>query len=218
MIGCAIARALAGGGAGRVVVFERAAHAGSEASGAAAGVLVVASSRAPRGVLFALKRASAALFPALADELRTETGIDVEYATGGVLDLAFSSREAEQLDRFVVRQRERGFTVHTLDGDTVRSRYPEINPAVRGAALFADDASLNAARFVEALHASAAKRGVTFRLGAPVRRIVARGGRVLEIAVGEAVRAAARRDRGGRVGGRRRRPAACADSRVQRSR
>jgi len=184
VIGCAIARELARRGAGRIVVIDR-GEPGGEASSAAAGMLAVASSRLRRGALADLKRASAALAAPLAAELRDETGIDVEYASSGVLDLAFSSREAEQLDRFVVRQRERGFTIDTLDGDTVRARYPEINPAVRGAALFADDASLNATRFVEALHASAAKRGVTFRLGAPVGRIVARGGRVLEIAVGE---------------------------------
>ncbi len=64
-------------------------------------------------------------------------------------------------------------------------RYPEINPAVRGAALFGDDASLDATRFVEALHAAAVARGVVFRLGAPVRGIVARRGRALEIDLGD---------------------------------
>src|SRR6187455_248843 len=129
VIGCAIARELARRGAGRIVVIDR-GEPGGEASSAAAGMLAVASSRLRRGSLADLKRASAALAAPLAAELRAETGIDVEYASTGVLDLAFSSREAEQLDRFVVRQRERGFTVDTLDGDTVRARYPEINPAV----------------------------------------------------------------------------------------
>ena len=163
-----------------------------------------ASSRLRRGALADLKRASAALAAPLAVELRAETGIDVEYASSGVLDLAFSSREAEQLDRFVVRQRERGFTVDTLDGDTVRARYPEINPAVRGAALFADDASLNAARFVEALHASAASARRRRSASAPRCAASSRGADgSSRSTVGErAVRAAARRDRGGRVGGR----------------
>src|SRR5437773_9903696 len=80
IIGCAIARALALGGGGRIVVVER-DQPGSEASGAAAGVLAIASSRAPRGVVFELKRASAALFPPLTEALRAETGIDVEYST-----------------------------------------------------------------------------------------------------------------------------------------
>ena len=114
IIGCAIARALAIGGAGRIVVVER-NQPGGEASGAAAGVLAVASSRAPRGVVFELKRASAALFSPLAEALRAETGIDVEYSTAGLLDLSFSSREAEHLDLLAVRRREQGFTDELLD-------------------------------------------------------------------------------------------------------
>ena len=82
VIGCAIARALALAGAGRIVVIER-ARPGAEASGAAAGLLVVASSRAPRGVVFELKRASAEMFPALAEELQRETGSRRRVLRGG---------------------------------------------------------------------------------------------------------------------------------------
>lgn len=183
VIGCAVARELARRGAGRIVVIDG-GPPGGEASGAAAGMLAVASSRAARGALATLKRASAALVPRLVDALREETGIDVEYAANGVLDLAFTSREAEQLGRFAVRQRERGFAVETLDGDAVRARHPDINPAVRCGALFPDDASLHAPRLVEALHAAAVARGVSFALGANVRRIVARRGRVLALEAG----------------------------------
>jgi glycine oxidase len=154
VIGCAIARQLALHGAGRVVVVER-GQPGGEASGAAAGVLAVASSRAPRGVLFELKRASAALFPALAAELREETGIDVEYSSAGLLDLAFTSRDAEQLDSLAARRREQGFAVELLDAERVRARHPEVNPAVRRGAWFADDRAINSTRLVEALQASA---------------------------------------------------------------
>jgi glycine oxidase len=184
VIGCAIARELAVRGAGRIVVIDR-GEPGGEASSAAAGMLAVASSRARRGPLADLKRAGAALAAPLAAALQGETGIDVELARSGVLDLAFTSREAEQLGRFVARQRERGFAVETLDGDAVRARHPEINPAVRAAAWFSDDATLNAGRLVEALHVAAARRGVEFRLGAPLRRVIARHGRVAALVVGD---------------------------------
>ena len=183
IIGCAIARALAVGGAGRIVVFER-GQPGGEASGAAAGVLAVASSRAPRGVVFDLKRASAALFPALAAELGGETSIDVEYSTAGLLDLAFSSREAEQLDRLAARRREQGFRVELLDADGVRRDYPQVNPAVRRGARFADECAVNNTRLVEALHASAAARGVTFRTGTAVTRVDSDRGRATAIEAG----------------------------------
>jgi glycine oxidase len=183
IIGCAIARALALRGAGRIVVLER-GQLGAEASAAAAGVLAVASSRAPRGVLFELKRAGAALFPSLAAELAQETGVDVEYATTGLLDLAFTSRDAEQLDRLVARRREQGFRIDLLDGDAVRARHPEVNPAVRRGAWFADDHAINNGRLVEALHASARARGVEFRQGAAVARIEAQQQRVTGLEAG----------------------------------
>ena len=183
IIGCAAARALAIGGAGRVLVIER-GEPGAEASSAAAGVLAVASSRAPRGVLFDLKRASAALFPALAERLREETGIDVEYSTAGLLDLAFTSRDAEQLDRLVARRREQRFAIELLDADAVRARHAEVNPAVRRGAWFADDRAVNNGRLVAALYASARARGVEFRVGSPVTRIDTQAGRVLAVEAG----------------------------------
>lgn len=184
VIGCAIARALARGGAGRVVVVDR-GPAGGEASSAAAGVLAVASSRAARGALSALKRASLQRYPDWVAELSEESGIDVEYASTGVLDLAFTSREAERLERFVRRQAERGFRVERLDGDAVRTAYPDVNPAVRRAAFFADDATVHPARLIEALVAAGTAHGVCWQHGAALRRVHARRGRVLALEVGD---------------------------------
>jgi glycine oxidase len=184
VIGCAIARALALGGAGRIAVVDR-GQPGAEASNAAAGVLAVASSRAPRGALFELKRASAGLYPALVDALRAETGQDVGYSDAGLLDLAFTSREAEQLDRLIAKRREDGFRIERLDGDAVRERLPQINPAVRRGAHFADDAAVDNSRLVAALYAAAATRGVDFRLGRTVRRLQAVRGRVTAVELDE---------------------------------
>jgi glycine oxidase len=181
IIGLSIARALAP--AGRVTVIER-AQPGDEASTAAAGLLVVASSRAPRGVLFELKRRSATLFPALAEALRAETGIDPEYNSAGLLDLAFTSREAETLDRLVARRREQGFAVERLDGEAVRARYPDVNPAVRRGAFFADDCAVNNGRLVEALHASATRLGVDVRSSTALERVEVEHGRVTAITAG----------------------------------
>ncbi|MEO8604812.1 MAG: glycine oxidase ThiO [bacterium] len=185
VIGCAIARALALGGAGRVVVVDR-GQPGAEASGAAAGVLAVASGRAPRGALFELKRASARLYPRLVAELHAETGHEVGYVAGGLLDLAFTSREAEQLDHLIAKRAEDGFRVERLDGDAVRERYPQINPAVRRGAYFADDAAIDNGKLVAALHAAAEARGVRFLLGRRVRRLHALRERVTAVELDDA--------------------------------
>src|SRR5262249_23641286 len=100
------------------------------------------------------------------------------------LDLAFSSRDAELLDRLVARRQEQGFAVELLDADSVRARHPEVNPAVRRGAWFADDRAVNNVRLAEALHASARAHGVEVRTGAAVTRLVAQHQRVAALEAG----------------------------------
>lgn len=183
VIGCAIAHSLSRARAGRVVVLERAAP-GSEASGAAAGVLAVASSRAPGGALFELRRKSAGLFPSLATELREQTGIDVEYRPTGLVEVAFDGGEAAQLERLAERRREQGFAVELLDPQSLRALEPRVSAEARGGALFADDRSINNQRLVEALHQAAERLGVEFRFGAPLRAVESVAGRVTAIEAG----------------------------------
>src|SRR5262245_43344171 len=138
VIGCAIAYALAGLRAGRILVIDRGAP-GAEASNAAAGVLAVGSSRAPRGVLFELRRASAGMFPAFVEQLQSDSGIDVEYRTAGLIDLAFTDDEAEQLRRLIARRREQGFPAEELDAAAVAGLEPAVNPSLCAAGLFRGD-------------------------------------------------------------------------------
>ena len=184
VIGCAIAHALARTGANRILVIDR-GEPGAEASNAAAGLLAVASSRAPRGVLFELRRASSALFPALAEELRAELGIDVEYRDAGLLELAFTETEAEELVALVTRRREQGFVAEWLDARAVRELEPGVSPAVCGGAVFADDRAVNSERFVQALHRAAAARGVEFRFGTALAAVETARGRLVSLTAGE---------------------------------
>lgn len=183
VIGCAIAHALAQAGAGRIIVVERATP-GSEASGAAAGLLAVASTKSPRGVLFELRRASAAMFPQLVETLRGETGIDLEYSSHGTLDLAFTARDAARLERLVARRREQGFAAELLDPGQALSHEPAANPTVRSAGHFPDDRSIHNGRFVEALHSAAGRRGVDFRLGSELNGVEYAKGRVSSVRIG----------------------------------
>jgi len=180
VIGCAIARELALRGAGRIAVIDGGAPAG-EASGAAAGVLAVGSSRAPRGVVFELRRASAALFPALADDLRADTGIDPQYGGEGLIDLAFSAPDLETLNQLAERRRAQDFAVELLDASALRAAEPAVGEAALGGALWPGDVTVHPVRLVEALRAAAERRGVEFALGAPVHAIEHADGRVLAL-------------------------------------
>src|SRR5213593_2084548 len=86
VIGCGIAHRLASEGAS-VTVVERSGRVAAESSGAAAGILAPpVHATAPH--LFDLATASHPMFPALADQLREETGLDIELHRSGALDVA----------------------------------------------------------------------------------------------------------------------------------
>lgn len=85
VMGCATALRLAQRGV-RTLVLERAVP-GAEASSAAAGILAPQQEAEGPGPLLDLGLRSRALFPALADELRAATGIDVGWRPCGLLAL-----------------------------------------------------------------------------------------------------------------------------------
>jgi glycine oxidase len=165
VIGCAAAYALAGEGL-RVVVLERdrvAAHA----SGGAAGI--VSSRDDPVGTPFdRLNRASLELHPVVAEQLRAETGIDVEYQRDGVLTLL----HPHEMDA------EIRFDARLLDRAEMLELEPNIGPAWAGAIYHLNDGQVNTARFTQALAEGAARRGAVIREGVTVRDLVTEGNRV----------------------------------------
>lgn len=183
VIGCAVAYFLTRHSALRVLLVDR-ASIGSGASSAAAGLLAVGSNRAPRGVLFELRRRSAAMFPALVAELRAVTPIDPHYAPHGLIELAFSAREEEDLDRLVRHRREQDFRASMLTTVHARSLEPLLSDELRAAALFEDDHAVNPERLTAALADGARRRGVVIRCDTPVTSFDISGGRVQRVRLG----------------------------------
>lgn len=181
VIGCAIAREVAATGR-RVLVVDRGAL-GGEASSAAAGVLGVASG-SDEGDRLALRRASFALFPALASALESETGIDVGFARCGILELAFSESAERALRERVGRRRADGFDVEPLDATDVRALEPATHREVCAGASFSADASIVAERLVAAYAESARVRGATLVPGTPVVAIERSGDRITRVRAG----------------------------------
>ena len=93
MIGCATAFELAKAGCA-VTLFERATP-GAEASGAAAGMLAPLGDDV-RTRFTELAIASWRLYPDVAEELRTRTGIDVEYVRRGTIYPLFSAEDVRR--------------------------------------------------------------------------------------------------------------------------
>lgn len=182
VIGCAIARELAGAGR-RVLVVDRGAL-GGEASSAAAGVLGAASATED-GPRLALRRASLALFPTLAGALRDETGIDVGFERRGVLEVAFADDAVVALRDRVARRRADGFDVEPLDASGVHTIEAAVSGDVRAGARFGNDAVVVAERFTAACADSACRRGATLLAGVPVVAVERARDRLARVRVGE---------------------------------
>jgi glycine oxidase len=176
-IGCALARELAGRGAA-VTVLER-GEPGSEASGAAAGLIAPHAEGLPPGPLFDLAAESRRLYPGWCAELERETGLPVGWIPAGVLrcDLDGRADFSPWLDR-----RAPGFAVEEVDRDGIqRITRGLASPEARGGLFFREDASVDPRLLTRALWESAGKRGVRFVLGANARRFLVSGNRCLGV-------------------------------------
>ncbi|HEX8181565.1 MAG TPA: glycine oxidase ThiO [Pyrinomonadaceae bacterium] len=178
VVGLALVRALAGRGAS-VVLIERGA-VGAEASWAAGGMLAPQAEADAADPFFALACASRDAYPAFAESLQAETGIDIELDRTGTLYLAFDEAEAEEIARRHAWQQGAQLAVEFLTGDEARALEPELAPGVRAALRFPLDGQVENRRLVAALRRAADVRGV----------------RVLEHTEARAVRVAGERVRG----------------------
>ena len=169
IIGCAIAYDLAKRGM-KPLVIDKAHTVGTEASWAGAGILTShASTHEPYPTLC---RASLELYPLLAEELRAETQIDIEYIQSGTLSVFFDSAEAAGLIGLADRRVKRGFSTEVLTAEQAWALEPALSKSIAGAVLFPEDAQVRNPKMVTALAKGAAKLGAEFRVGNPVTDFV----------------------------------------------
>jgi len=185
VIGCAIAYHLAQAGV-QVTLFER-GEIGGEASGEAAGMLRPLDESLERGALVDLCLASLRLFGPLADTLREETGIDIEYLCSGILRVALTDDEARRLHHLV--ERTQGL-LEWADPEALRTLEPRLAPA-RGGFYFPHLHQVNAGRFTQALAQAATARGALLRQGVGVTGLLTNGSRVTGVRSSEGKAAAA---------------------------
>ena len=180
IIGCAIAYNLAKRDANTLVI-DKATRVGTEASWAGAGILTShASTHEPYPTLC---RASLALYPALADELKTATQIDIEFIRSGTLSVIFNPDEAAGLVGLAERRVKRGFSAEVLTAEEASRLEPALSPAIRGAVLFPEDAQVRNPKLVTAFAKGAAQLGTQFKLGNPITGFIRENGRVVATVV-----------------------------------
>jgi len=143
VIGLTIARALALRGVREVCLVER-GNLGTEASWAAAGMLLPQVEADAQDAFFDLACRSRDLYPAFAAALREETGIDVELDTTGTLYLALTEHDHEDIEKRHDWQTRAGLSVERLSAAEAR----ELEVLIEGAeASAASDAAFTRATF-----------------------------------------------------------------------
>lgn len=175
VVGCAVARELAGRGLS-VVLLER-AQIGGESSGAAAGLLSPQAEASAPGPLFEAGLASRRMYADWVAALEAESGRDVGYRTTGILRCAVTDAEDRRLAAAATWQRGAGLPVEILTAAAAeRAAGAAIHPDVRRYFFFPDEGVVHCPALMAALERSLAARGVAVETHTPVSRLRMAGG------------------------------------------
>jgi glycine oxidase len=173
VVGLAIARELARGGAD-VVVFER-DEPGMQASWAAAGMLAPQSEADEPGEFFDLLLRSRERYADFVADLESETGVAVGYRADGMLVLAFDERDEAEITKSHEWQQRAGMLVERLTASEARALEPGLSRDLVSAIRFPGDHQVDNRQLTRAIRASAEGAGASFRVGSMVRGIAAVG-------------------------------------------
>ena len=172
----------------RVTVLDQ-SEPGREASGA--GILSPQAESNDPTPFFQLAHASRALYPSFADELRETTGVDVELRLDGVVAVAETEAEDEELAARFQWQSEAGLAVEKLSAERLMELEPSLRPGLCGGIFFPNDGQVVGPRVTEAVIRAAASAGVRFESANPARRILHENGRVTGVEAANGVVACA---------------------------
>ncbi len=166
-----------------VELFEK-GKPGVESSSAALGVLSPhATSERPSDFL-KLAQASLALYPALAAELREQSGVDVELRDEGMLHVALDDGELEALDEQYHVEQATGVPVKLLSAREARELEPAFGARVRGALHYTATLQVDNVRLCNALALAATHARVKIHAGQMVTRVIRDGHHVSGVQVG----------------------------------
>ncbi len=176
IIGCALAEELARHGQ-RVLVVER-GRIGAEASSAAAGILASQMDIPRPGPFFELCQAARRMYPRWIEHLERRSGVRTGYHTDGILYLALTKREEQEMDRRARWQKKLGLRVDRWSPKEVRRHEPAVDGRVRRGFHFPNEAQVDNVLLMQALAAACRQAGVELLEQAPVTRCLVERGRV----------------------------------------
>jgi glycine oxidase len=167
VIGLAIARALAQRGVRDVTVLER-SSLGAEASSAAAGMLAPQAEADCADDFFQLCCESRDLYPAFAEALEEETGINIELESSGTLYLGFTEEDEREIEHRYQWQSRAGLRIDKLSADEARMFEPAISDRASCALRFPFDSQVENRKLISALATANEALGVQLLTGVSV--------------------------------------------------
>lgn len=172
----------------RILLLER-SEPGGLATNAAAGILGPLNETDGPGPLLDLMQESLALYPDFVREIQESSGLSADYVPSGILSLATTDSELEQLEKRWLWQSVRGKDLAFLSGKAVHQAFPDLASTVRGAIHYPHESHVFAPRLLRGLLSALPRHGVTFSPGTSVRRIrpVSEGVLIAETSSGETV-------------------------------
>lgn len=183
VIGASIAYYLAKLGQS-VTLLER-GRLGTEASAAAAGMLGAQSEMEDTGPLFRLARQSRAMFPQLSEELKSLTGIDIGLVREGLLNVALSDVQEEELRAREQLQRAAGERAEWLSAAAATALEPALSSATRGALYLPEDGQVEAPQLAAAFAQAARALGAKLQEFAQVQGLLTKRDRVIGVMTSE---------------------------------
>lgn len=151
IIGLSLARKLRQKGAAKVTILEKNAVCGMEASNAAGGMLAPQSEADRDDSFFRFSSESRDLYPQFAEELLSETGVDIELDRAGTLYLAFNEKDAAELGKRYLWQKAANLSIEKLSAKEILEIEPNISPDVLFGLRFTNDWQVENRKIIEAL-------------------------------------------------------------------
>ncbi|MBP1932736.1 glycine oxidase ThiO [Ammoniphilus resinae] len=177
VIGASIAYQLVKRGM-KVVLLEK-GRVVSQASSAAAGMLAAqAEFEEETGSLFQLAVQSRELFPQISSELKEASGIDIGLVQQGMLKVALTEGEAQQLQNIIRIQQAAGQSAEWLSASEVKEKEPNLSQHVLGAMYIPGDGQVIAPELSLGFVKSAATLGAVIKEFSEVKSLLIEDGRV----------------------------------------
>lgn len=138
---------------------------GSGASGSSAAMLELQIDAHRGEPFFSLAKASHDLFPSLYQEIKDLTDVDFQFERCGILQLALSDEETDQLKRESERQKKMGLVAEWQTPEELADQLPLAEDLAKGGVYFGNDGQVNGERFLQALLKACKISGVALREG-----------------------------------------------------